>query len=102
MSTKNMCITEAELDFLEEYRETPEYQDALTAFNKKMQWRVKNHKEATDGRNVLIVESLQDGLRVLNQIIIEPHRIDEFIEKTLEAAEKVRAAEQERAAEIKG
>jgi hypothetical protein len=86
-----------EIDFLEYYRDTPEYRRALSAWEMKRQWRVATHKEPTDGRSVFLVQAIQDGVRVASQIVIEPDCIDEFIEKALECAEEVRSSEQIRA-----
>lgn len=96
MTKGNNLLTGAELDFLKFYRNSVEYQREFARWQKKRLWRISTNNETTDGRNILIVEALENTFCVTDRIIVEADRLDEFVERTLECAERVRAAEQER------
>jgi len=91
-------LTDAEWDFLEEYRKTEDYKRALSNWQAETTWRISHQRELTDGRNVLSIESWH-GMRVTDRVIVEVNQLDRFVERALECAERVRASEQSRRAD---
>jgi hypothetical protein len=96
MEKKSTVMTRSEIDFINDYRNSAEYQNKMVEWLKNRDWRVELHREPTDGRTVMLVQALQDGTRVTDCVIIEPDRLDSFIEGALECAERVRAANQKK------
>jgi hypothetical protein len=88
-------LTETEWDFLEQYRKSDDYREALRKFQEDRGWRVSNQRELLDGRNVLAIEQWH-GLRVSDRVVVEVAHLDRFVERVLDCAERVRAAEQAR------
>lgn len=88
-------LTDAEWAFLNDYRESEGYREALKKWQERRGARVSHQRELTDGRNVLCVEQWY-GLRVTDRVIVEASQVDRFVEQVLDAAERVRAAEQQR------
>jgi hypothetical protein len=96
MEEKIKIVTAEELMFLEDYRQSADYQRALGEWRSKQKWEISAAKEGPDGRNALLVEGTENKMRVTNRIIVEANEVDRFVERALECAEQVRAAEQGR------
>lgn len=88
-------LTDAEWAFLNDYRESDSYREALRKWQEQRGVRVSHQRELTDGRNVLAIEQWY-GLRVTDRVVVEAGQLDRFVEKVLDQAEAVRAAEQAR------
>jgi len=89
-------LTESEWEFLQEHREDVAYRAAFERWTSRRGfWHVTAERATTDGRSILTIER-HDGLRVTDRVLVEATEVDGFVEKVLEHAEAVRAAEQQR------
>jgi hypothetical protein len=90
-------LTESEWEFLQEHRQSEQYRATFERWTARHgTWHVSHQRAATDGRNLIAVER-RDGVRVTDRVYVEAQEVDGFVERVLEHAEIVRAAEQERA-----